>query len=136
MKIFIWIDYYFRSVFSYIIKVFILNFKVALFSFLLGSYFTSISGSRVLRRQSWYRSRVHLNRHVVHARRRPADVRLFMENTGVSKKLVPTAGGDHVGAGRSILNRACHVGDGMPIALHRLAKCRGMPTIGHGILSP
>jgi hypothetical protein len=108
----------------------------ALFSFLLGSYFTSIGGSRVLRRQSWYRSRVHLNRHVVHARRRPADVRLFMENTGVSKKLVPAAGGDHVGAGRSILNRACHVGDGMPVALHRLAKCRGMPTIGHGILSP
>ena len=94
-------------------------------------YITSIVGSSVLSRGSSNHGRVDLNEQ---ARRGPAKVRLFLEYTGLSKELVPTVEYLDALSRSNVLDRACCVVSSMRGSLLGQWLCRGMPSIGHGVL--
>jgi hypothetical protein len=64
-------------------------------------YITSIDGSSALGRGSSNQGRVDLNEH---ARRWPAQVRLFLENTGGSKELILSTEYRDALSGSNVLN--------------------------------
>ena len=64
-------------------------------------YITSIVGSSALGQGSSNQGRVDLNEH---ARRGPAQIRLFLENTGVSKELILSTEYRDTLSGSDVLN--------------------------------
>ena len=95
-------------------------------------YITSVVESSALDRGCSSQGRINLNEH---ARRGPAQVRLFLENTGISQELVLSTEYRDALSGSNVLDCTGCIGSSLYRSeLGQRLLHRSMPSVGHGVV--